>query len=101
MEDAASAALVFELRQSQSTGEYMVRASYVAQTFDQLRNQTALTLTAPLASALCSSPACGISNATFDCPLATFVQIAKNANDSNSADTVNRELVRLAVSVPD
>ena len=37
-------ALVLELRQSQSTGEYIVRASYVAQTLDQLRNQTALTL---------------------------------------------------------
>ena len=37
-------ALVFQLRQSQSTGEYIVRASYVAQTLDQLRNRTALTL---------------------------------------------------------
>jgi len=37
-------ALVFQLRQSQTTGEFIVRASYIAQTLDQLRNQTPLTL---------------------------------------------------------
>ena len=41
---APSGALVFELRQSQSSGAYFVRASYVAQTMEQLRHQTALTL---------------------------------------------------------
>jgi 4-phytase / acid phosphatase len=48
---APGGTLVFELRQSQSTGEYIVRASYVAQTMDQLRNVTALTLDSPPASA--------------------------------------------------
>lgn len=40
-------ALVFQLRQSRSTGEFILRASYIAQTLDQLRNQTPLTLAAP------------------------------------------------------
>ena len=81
---APSGALVFELRQSQSTGEYIVRTSYVAQTMDQLRNQTALTLDAPPASAPVLIPGC-----SFDCPLEKFVRIANQAIDPNSADLVN------------
>jgi 4-phytase/acid phosphatase len=42
--------LVFELRQSRTTGEHFVRAFYTAQTWDQLRNLTPLTLDAPPAS---------------------------------------------------
>ena len=49
-------ALVFQLRQSQSTGDYIVRTSYIARTFDQLRNLAPLTLDAPPAIARCSSP---------------------------------------------
>jgi len=37
-------ALVFELRQSKSSQEYLVRVFFTAQTFDQLRNLTPLTL---------------------------------------------------------
>ena len=40
---APGGALVFELRQVRSTGEYIVRAYYTAQTLDQLRNLTPLT----------------------------------------------------------
>ena len=79
-------AIVFELRQSQSTAEYIVRASYIAQTMDQLRNQTALTLAAPPASAPLFIPGCSADNATFDCPLASFVDLAKHAIDPRSAD---------------
>ena len=42
--------LVFELRQSRSSGEYIVRAYYTAQTFDQLRNLSALTAEQPPAT---------------------------------------------------
>jgi 4-phytase/acid phosphatase len=83
---APGGALVFQLRQSQRTGEYIVRASYVAQTLDQLRNRTALTLTTPPASAPVFIPGCSVQNATFDCPLATFVRVAKHAIDPQSAD---------------
>lgn len=86
---APGGALVFELRQSQSTGEYIVRASYVAQTLDQLRNQTALTLDAPPASAPVFIPGCSVDNPTFDCPLGKFVRIANQVIDPNSADLVN------------
>ena len=83
---APGGAIVFELRQSQSTGEYIVRAFYVAQTLDQLRNQTALTLDAPPASAPVFIPGCSVRNATFDCPLGEFVSVAKRAIDPLSAD---------------
>ena len=86
---APGGAIVFELRQSQSTGEYIVRASYVSQTMDQLRNQTTLTLAAPPASAPVFIPGCSIRNATFDCSLANFVQVAKHAIDPHSADLAN------------
>lgn len=86
---APGGALVFELRQSMSTGEYIVRASYVSQTMDQLRHQTGLTLAAPPASAPVFIPGCSIRNATFDCPLADFVQVAKRAIAPQSADLLN------------
>ncbi len=86
---ALSGVLMFELRQSQGTGEYIVRTSYVAQTMDQLRNQTALTLDAPPASAPVFVPGCSIDNATFDCPLEKFVRVATELIDPHSADLVN------------
>jgi len=86
---ALSGALVFELRQSQSSGAYIVRVIYVAQTMDQLRNLTPLTLAAPPPSAPVFIPGCSIDNATFDCPLATFVRIANQVIDPHSADLVN------------
>ena len=49
-------ALVLQLRQSPNNGAYIVRASYIAQTLDQLRNLTPLTLAAPPLSRRCSSP---------------------------------------------
>jgi 4-phytase/acid phosphatase len=86
---APSGALVFELRQSQTTGEYFVRASYIAQTMDQLRNLTHLTLDAPPAIAPVFIPGCSVGNATFDCPLGRFVGIANQVIDPRSADLVN------------
>ena len=84
-----SGALVFELRQSQSTGAYIVRISYVSQTLDQLRNLTPLTLAAPPAIAPVFIPGCSIGNATFDCPLSKFVVIANQVIDPHSADLVH------------
>jgi len=89
-DDAAlGGAIVFELRQSQSTGEYIVRTSYVGQTLDQLRYQTKLTLAAPPATAPVFFPGCSIGNATFDCPLGKFVQVVNQLIDPHSADLVN------------
>ena len=86
---APGGALVFELRQSLKTGEYFVRASYVAQTLDQLRNLTALTLAAPPAKAPVFIPGCSVHNANFDCPLAGFVALANQAIDPRSVDPNN------------
>jgi len=86
---APSGALVFELRQSQSSGEYLVRASYVAQTMDQLRKLTPLTLNAPPPTAPVFIPGCSVDNATFDCPLGRFVRLADQVIDPFSADFVN------------
>ena len=86
---APGGALVFELRQSLSTGEYLVRASYITQTMDQLRNLTVLTLDAPPAIAPVFIPGCSVRNATFDCPLDKFVEMSKQAIDPHSADLTN------------
>lgn len=82
-------ALVFELRQSQRTGEFIVRAAYVAQTMDQLRNRTPLTLAAPPANVPVFIPGCSIDNATFDCPLGTFVRVIQQEIDPKSIDLNN------------
>jgi 4-phytase/acid phosphatase len=84
-------ALVFELRQSQRNGEYLVRASYIAQTMDQLHNRSALTLSTPPASAPIFIPGCSVRNATFDCPLANFVTVAKQVIDQRSADRTDTD----------
>lgn len=86
---APGGVLMFELRQSQSTGEYVVRTSYVSQTMDQLRNRTTLTLAAPPSSAPVFIPGCSVPNATLDCPLAGFVRIANQVIDPHSADLMN------------
>ena len=86
---APGGALVFELRQSQSTGEYLVRALYITQTMEQLRNLTVLTLDTPPAVAPVFIPGCSIRNATFDCPLDRFVEVSKQVIDPHSVDLVN------------
>lgn len=82
-------ALVFELRQSESTGAYIVRAKYIAQTMDQLRNRSPLTLAAPPATAPLFIHGCSVRNATFDCALADFVALAKRVVDPDAADRTN------------
>jgi 4-phytase / acid phosphatase len=86
---APDGALIFELRQSQNSGEYIVRASYVTQTMDQLRNLTPLTPAAPPAVAPVFIPGCSVHNATFDCPLNDFVKVARHTIDRNSVDLTN------------
>jgi 4-phytase/acid phosphatase len=86
---APGGVLMFQLRQSQSTGEYVVRVAYVSQTMDQLRNLTALSLAAPPPSAPVAIPGCTTGDVNLDCPLARFVRIANEVIDSHSADPVN------------
>ncbi len=86
---APGGALVFELRQSQSTGEYFVRTSYITQTMDQLRNKAPLTLSSPPAIAPVFIPGCSTHNATFDCTLSKFVKVANHVIDQRSVDLTN------------
>jgi 4-phytase/acid phosphatase len=75
--------LVFELRQSQSTGQYIVRIYYTAQTFDQLRNLTPLSLSAPPATQQLLIPNGGNSDTSLDVPFATFDQLLWQAINAN------------------
>ena len=86
---APGGALVFELRQSLTTGEFVVRAVYITQTMDQLRNRTPLTLAAPPAVAPVFIPGCSAHNSTFDCALEHFVTAVGRAVDPKSVDLNN------------
>jgi len=82
-------AIVFQLRQSQRTGEFIVRTIYVAQTMDQLRNRAQLTLAAPPASVPVFVPGCSVRNADFDCKLADFVRMSGQHINLHYADLNN------------
>ncbi len=71
--------LVFELRQSRSTGEHIVRVYYTAQTFDQLRNLTPLSLTAPPATQQLLIPNGSTSDTNLDVPFEKFDQLLQQA----------------------
>ena len=86
---ALGGAIVFELRQSQRTGEFIVRVAYVTQTLDQLRKLAPLSLTSPPQNVPVFIPGCSIQNATFDCPLEKFVWVAQHAVESRYADLNN------------
>jgi len=85
---APGGVLMFQLRQSTVTGEYLVRVAYVSQTMDQLRNQTPLSLAAPPPSAPVAIPGCTSDDANLDCPLGQFVRIASQVINANAADLV-------------
>ncbi len=75
---APGGALVFELRQVTATGEYLVRVFYTAQTFDQLRNLTHLTLGAPPATQQLLVPG-GSSTTNLDVDFNTFSNLVTAA----------------------
>lgn len=73
-------------RRDRHRDEYVVRASYVSQSLDQLRNRTALTLGAPPSIAPIFIPECSAADGKFDCPLNGFVRMADSVIDRKSAD---------------
>lgn len=75
---APGGALVFELRQVTATGQYLVRVFYTAQTFDQLRNLTRLTLGAPPATMQLLVPG-GNSTTNLDVDFTTFTNLMNAA----------------------
>jgi 4-phytase/acid phosphatase len=72
-------ALVFELRQARRSGEYLVRVFYTAQSFDQLRNLTPLTLTAPPETIQLFIPGGSRPGAAFDVKFEVFQELLRNA----------------------
>ena len=75
---APGGALVFELRQVTATGQYLVRVFYTAQTFDQLRRLTPLTLGTPPATQQLLVPG-GSSATNLDVNFATFTNLMNAA----------------------
>jgi 4-phytase/acid phosphatase len=76
---APGGALVFELRQARSTGEYIVRAYYTAQTLDQLRNLTPLTVTQPPATMQLLIPKGDEADGGLDVSFGKFKEVLSNA----------------------
>lgn len=72
-------ALVFELRQVRSTGDYIVRAYYTAQTFDQLRNLTPLTTAQPPATMQLLIPNGDQADGNLDVSFHKFKELLTNA----------------------
>jgi 4-phytase / acid phosphatase len=75
-------ALVFEVRQQAGRSNYRVTAYYAAQTLDQMRNASALTMDAPPARANVFIPGCSKSDADFPCDWSDFQKIVIAATDT-------------------
>lgn len=89
---APGGALVFELRQSRRTREYIVRAFYTAQSFDQLRNLTPLTLEAPPETMQLLIPGGRKSGANLDVSFNTFQWFLRRSIDPNSVQDPSKEV---------
>jgi 4-phytase / acid phosphatase len=72
-------ALVFELRQSTRTGEYLVRVFYTAQSLDQLRNLTPLSISAPPETMQLQIPGGSKPGASFDVKFEVFQKLVMEA----------------------
>ena len=89
---APGGALVFELRQSKSSQEYLVRAFYTAQTFEQLRNLTPLTLANPPATMQLTVPGGSKSATNLDVNFFTFQTILKEAMNPEYVQNPSTEI---------
>jgi 4-phytase/acid phosphatase len=76
---APGGALVFELRQYNRSKQYLVRVFYTAQTFDQLRSLTPLTLQNPPATMQLLIPGGSRSATNLDVQFGVFQKLLRNA----------------------
>jgi 4-phytase / acid phosphatase len=74
-------ALVLELWENSATSTYQVRSYYTAQTLDQMRDVTALTLENPPARANVFIPGCSTGGDGFPCDWKAFEQTLTKAID--------------------
>jgi len=89
---APGGALVFELRQSKKTKEYLVRVFYTAQTFHQLRHLTPLTLKNPPATKQLLIPGGSKSATDLDVDFYTFQKLLRNAIDQKYVQDPSEEV---------
>ena len=89
---APGGALVFELRQLPTSGEYLVRAFFTAQTWDQLRNLTPLTLDAPPASVQLLIPGGSEPGAGPDVKFERFQRLLTRAIGRNFVEDPAKEV---------
>ena len=75
-------ALVFSLWQRPEGGEYFVRAQYLAQTLEQMRGATPLTMAAPPAKEDVTVKGCELATVKLGCPWDTFVKSLQAAIDN-------------------
>ena len=85
-------ALVFELRQSNKSKEYLVRAFYTSQTFDQLRNLTPLTFEAPPATMQLMVPGGSNSATDLDVMWPIFKKLLSGAIDQKCVQPYGKEV---------
>ncbi len=85
-------ALVFELRQSRRSKGYLVRVFYTAQTFDQLRNLTPLTLDNPPATVQLLIPGGSKSNENVDVGFGVFQRLLGNAIGNKYVEDPSKEV---------
>jgi len=85
-------ALVFELRQSNKTQEYLVRVFYTGQTFDQLRNLTPLTLEKPPATMQLLLPGGGTAVTGLDVTFKTFQKLLEGAIEPKYVQNPQKEV---------
>jgi 4-phytase / acid phosphatase len=83
--------LVFELRQVRATGQYLVRVFYTAQTFDQLRNLTPLTLAEPPATMQLLIPGCSSPATNLDVSFISFSNLLSHAIGLEYVQPFDRE----------
>jgi 4-phytase / acid phosphatase len=89
---APGGALVFELRQSKKTKEYLVRVFYTAQTFDQLRRLTPLALDAPPATMQLTVPGGSNSSTDPDVKFNTFKSLLTGAINMNYVQPYGKDI---------
>lgn len=77
-------ALVLSLWRAQATGNYFVRAQYVAQSLEQMREATRLTLVSPPEQQDLLMPGCPRESLTAGCPLPTVEHALQQAIDPNA-----------------
>jgi len=80
-------ALIFSLWQQPDTPRYFVRTEYLAQTLEQMRNATPLTMAAPPAKEGVAVASCESAPKNIGCSWETFAKSLQKAIDNRFVST--------------